>query len=81
MARNRKSGFVLIVLTFAFSLDLLAAAIAQPGDTIDPRCTIKRRPRQCTCALETGGYIEPNGDFRYRNAPAYSACMKRRGWI
>ncbi len=59
-------------------------AAAEPG--IHPDCVTQKYDlagkRRCTCALETGGRILPNGrGWKYTRASAYDACMTQKGWI
>ncbi len=66
----------MIIVMAAYSSSALAQSAA-----INPRCAKMGKPKQCTCALETGGVIEPNGRWRYYNSPAYAACMARNKWM
>jgi hypothetical protein len=60
-------------------------ALAQGG--IDPRCNRAQDKIGCTCAVQNGGFIDPNTKWWYsklnRNAPtneAFVQCqMRRRG--
>jgi hypothetical protein len=64
---------------------LASAASAQSGRGaagINPQCASMGSPRQCTCALETGGVIEPGGKrWRYYNVTRYTACMVQHKWM
>jgi hypothetical protein len=55
------------------------SASAQSG--INPQCAKMRDPVGCTCALENGGWIMGNGDWRYQSRlrESWLACKRRYG--
>jgi hypothetical protein len=69
---------------FAFSAIFLASP-ASAAVQINPKCAVHRTGQgniiACTCTLEAGGYIAPDGSFHYsgRQTPAFSACMQNSG--
>lgn len=54
---------------------------------IDPRCAKMKDPMGCTCALENGGYIRPDGRWASARGTnnarptnqAFTQCMMKRG--
>ena len=72
--------FLLAILIGALPLSLGSEAVAQ-GNNINPQCAKMKMARQCTCAVETGGFVTPDGHWRYKNSPAYANCMRQRGWM
>lgn len=74
---------VLSVLTAATLMTGVDLANAQTGGAaagIDPQCANVSNKRGCTCAMETGGTIDPSGRWKYRNSPRWQACMASKGW-
>jgi hypothetical protein len=71
-------GFYLGAACLAASL-VFSAGHAAAG--IDPQCAKMRDKVGCTCALQNGGEIRPNGQWRYpgRTVEAFSACMRKAG--
>jgi hypothetical protein len=70
-------GSVILMMMFAGS------ALAQGG--IDPQCRGARDKIGCTCAVQNGGFVDPNTKWWYskrsRNAPtneAFVQCQIRR---
>ena len=53
---------------------------AAGADGIDPQCAKVSNKRGCTCALETGGTVDGNGRWKYRNTPRWEACLSSKGW-
>jgi hypothetical protein len=85
MSRNLSTIRFVAAVGFLFGTMLASVAFAQSGAQgagINPQCTAMGKPRQCTCALETGGVIEPGGKrWRYYNVNRYTACMVQHKWL
>ena len=89
MRSPKAKHFVTLAASLAFSLGSFSAA-AQPrtasgsgqGSTqaqVHPQCAKVGNKMGCTCALETGGTITPDGRWRYFNAMSFNDCVSRKG--
>jgi hypothetical protein len=72
-----------MVISAVVALLTTGAMAQQKGATgIDPQCSQMRDKIACTCALQTGGRIDPNSQrytYPASNINGYASCMVRNG--
>jgi hypothetical protein len=81
------SAFKGLILAMLIAVPIVLSSHAARAQKVDPRCAKMKDPAGCTCALENGGWIRPDGGWASAKSPnkarptnqAFTDCMIRRG--